>query len=78
MISGTTVKNNEFTINNHRVSPPDNVCNGCFNKPHLYNFDAGNWLWCPVYSGTDKRFECTTSISPEMVFEAVMSALGEY
>jgi autotransporter strand-loop-strand O-heptosyltransferase len=77
MISGTTVKNNEFTINNHRVSPPDNVCNGCFNKPHLYNFDAGNWLWCPVYSGTDKRFECTTSISPEMVFEAVMAALGE-
>jgi autotransporter strand-loop-strand O-heptosyltransferase len=70
MISGTTTEDNEFTINNHRVINKS-VCNGCFNKSHLYKFNAGDWLWCPINKGTSKQFECSKSITPEMVFEVV-------
>lgn len=70
MISGTTTEDNEFTINNHRVINKS-VCNGCFNKSHLHKFNAGDWLWCPINKGTSKQFECSKSITPEMVFEVV-------
>jgi hypothetical protein len=28
-------------------------------------------MWCPVNKGTDRQFECTTKITPEMVFDAI-------
>jgi len=70
MISGTTLEDNEFLINNYRVINKS-VCNGCFNKPSLYRFNPGDWLWCPVNKGTSKQFECSKTISPDMVFDVV-------
>ena len=44
------------------------VCNGCWSK---YKFDPGDWNWCPVNKGTDKQFECSKSITGEMVIEKI-------
>ncbi len=67
MISGCTPTYNEFseTDKNIRVINED-VCHGCMNDPD-YVFDKGDWRWCP----TGKDFECTRTISPEMVFKAI-------
>jgi autotransporter strand-loop-strand O-heptosyltransferase len=40
------------------------VCHGCFAR---HTFDKGDWNWCPDHKGTDRQFECTTSITFEMV-----------
>jgi autotransporter strand-loop-strand O-heptosyltransferase len=74
MIAGTTIEGNEFAINNTVVSNR-NVCNGCFNKPHMYAFNPGDWMWCPVNRGTERQFECTKTITPEMVMNAVKENL---
>jgi autotransporter strand-loop-strand O-heptosyltransferase len=42
----------------------EDVCHGCFAR-HL--FDKGDWNWCPDHKGTDRQFECTKSITFEMV-----------
>jgi autotransporter strand-loop-strand O-heptosyltransferase len=57
MISNFTEPNHEFEC--LRVTKT-NVCNGCWNSPK-YKFDK-SWNWCPIYSGTEKMFECQTSI----------------
>ena len=44
----------------------DSVCNGCFNDPNI-QFDPGDWNWCP----RDKDFECSRSITPEMVIRSI-------
>lgn len=69
IISGTTSEDNEFA-DAIRVFNKS-VCNGCFNKPGLYSFNAGDWLWCPVNRGTPKQFECSKKITPEMVLAAI-------
>jgi autotransporter strand-loop-strand O-heptosyltransferase len=43
------------------------VCNNCWVEKD-YNFDPGDWDWCPVYQGTDKQHICHKSILPEKVF----------
>jgi len=43
-------------------------CKGCFNK---YRLDASDWWWCPVNKNTDKMFECSKSIEPSTVKEAL-------
>jgi len=48
-----------------RVFNP-NVCNSCFND-HSIQFDPGDWNWCP----RGKDFECSKSITPEMVIESI-------
>lgn len=63
MIANFTEKWNEFDC--IRVVN-ENVCHGCWNS-HLYKFDRGDWNWCPKHQGTDRQFECMTSISAEMV-----------
>ena len=47
----------------HRIINED-VCHGCFAR-HL--FDKGDWNWCPDHKGTDRQFECTKSITFQMV-----------
>jgi autotransporter strand-loop-strand O-heptosyltransferase len=42
----------------------EDVCHGCFAR-HL--FDKGDWNWCPDHKGTERQFECTKSITFEMV-----------
>jgi len=47
-----------------RIGTPNGKCSGCFNRLKL---DAGNWNWCPDHKNTDRQFECTKSITSEMV-----------
>lgn len=49
-----------------RIGAPAGKCSGCFNRLRL---DAGDWNWCPDYKGTDRQFECTKSITSEMVIK---------
>lgn len=42
----------------------ESVCHGCFAR-HL--FDKGDWNWCPDHKGTPRQFECSKSISFDMV-----------
>jgi autotransporter strand-loop-strand O-heptosyltransferase len=55
-----------------RVGTPEGKCTGCFNKMRL---DAGDWNWCPMLKGTDRQFECTKSITGEMVIEKIKGML---
>jgi autotransporter strand-loop-strand O-heptosyltransferase len=48
----------------------EKVCNGCWNN-EKHTFDKNNWLWCPE----NKNFECTRSITPEMVMEKINNLL---
>jgi len=47
-----------------RISSPNDMCGGCFNRIKL---DASDWNWCPDHKDTNRQFECTKSITSEMV-----------
>ena len=49
-----------------RIAAPKGKCEGCFNRLRL---DAGDWNWCPDHKGTDRQFECTKSITSDMVIK---------
>jgi autotransporter strand-loop-strand O-heptosyltransferase len=49
-----------------RIGAPQGKCEGCFNRLRL---DAGDWNWCPDHKGTERQFECTKSITSEMVIK---------
>jgi autotransporter strand-loop-strand O-heptosyltransferase len=49
-----------------RIGTPNGKCEGCFNRLRL---DAGDWNWCPDHKQTDRQFECTKSITSEMVIK---------
>jgi hypothetical protein len=51
----------------------NDVCHGCFAK-HL--FDRGDWNWCPEHKGTERQFECTKSITFDMVKPSLNKMLG--
>ena len=68
MISGFSHPICEFQSNNFNVHN-FNVCNGCFNK-HV--FDKGDWNWCPEHKNTDRQFECSINITPEMVADKII------
>jgi autotransporter strand-loop-strand O-heptosyltransferase len=76
MISGVTGEFNEFISNNYRVIKRS-VCNGCINSKK-YVFDPGDWLWCPEHRDTERHFECTTSITPEMVIEKIEEVIEDF
>lgn len=57
----------------HRLTPPNGVCSGCFNR---YRLDASDWNWCPDHKGTSRQFECTKSITSEMVIAKLKSILS--
>jgi autotransporter strand-loop-strand O-heptosyltransferase len=67
MISGCTKKIQEFESNLIRVINED-VCHGCINDVNN-NFERGDWNYCPRQKGTDRQFECTKTITPDMVIE---------
>lgn len=69
MVAGAT--SGEFEEDNYKITNAD-VCHGCFNKPHLYTFDPGNWLWCPINKGTERQHECTKTITPDQVFSKII------
>ena len=49
-----------------RIAAPTGKCEGCFNRLRL---DAGDWNWCPDHKGTERQFECTKTITSEMVIK---------
>jgi autotransporter strand-loop-strand O-heptosyltransferase len=49
-----------------RIGAAAGKCEGCFNRVKL---DAGDWNWCPDHKGTERQFECTKSITSEMVIK---------
>jgi len=58
MIANFTEEEHEFSC----IRPvKKNVCNGCWNSPK-YKFDK-SWDWCPVHAGTDRQYECQSSIT---------------
>jgi len=64
LISGCTERWNEFSDAIRIIN--EDVCHGCINDSR-YPFDRGNWNWCPK----NKSFECTRSISPEIVIREI-------
>ena len=75
MISGTTHTWCEFQENITRIINTS-VCHGCFNAPKQTPFVAADWTWCPLHKGTDRHFECSKSISPELVFNNILNKLS--
>jgi autotransporter strand-loop-strand O-heptosyltransferase len=49
-----------------RISAPEGKCSGCFNRHRL---NAADWNWCPDHKGTERQFECTKSITSQMVID---------
>jgi autotransporter strand-loop-strand O-heptosyltransferase len=69
LISGYSTKWAEFETKIQRVINED-VCHGCFNDP-TQKFERGDWHWCPRQKGTDRQFECSKKITPDMVKDAI-------
>ena len=72
MISGFSEPYSEFK-DCERIFTPTGKCSGCFNKVRL---NAGDWEWCPEHKDTDRHYECTKSIPPSTVIDAVNKQLG--
>jgi autotransporter strand-loop-strand O-heptosyltransferase len=72
LISGFSEEYSETTTDTYRVIN-NNVCHGCFNSHRL---DAGDWNWCPVHKNTQRMFECTREITPEMVIEQIKKLIS--
>lgn len=72
LISGFTKSNLEMENGIFRIIN-ENVCNGCFNK-HI--FDRSDWNWCPDQKGTPRQFECTKTITFDMVKPSLNQILG--
>jgi autotransporter strand-loop-strand O-heptosyltransferase len=72
LISGFSEKWAETTLDTYRIIN-ERVCHGCFNSERL---DAGDWNWCPLHKNTDRMFECTKKISPDMVIRGINEIIG--
>jgi len=68
MVSGCTSEDNEFKKNSYRVIN-NNVCHGCLNDSNIDNKKGivDHWIYCPK----DKDFECSKTISFEMVKQKI-------
>lgn len=73
MISNFTKPDHEFVSNCTRITN-NNVCNGCWNLSE-FKFDKSDWDWCPMHKGTERQFECHTSITSEMVISEIKKGL---
>jgi autotransporter strand-loop-strand O-heptosyltransferase len=70
IISGCTNIWNEFQSGVLRIINED-VCHGCMNDKNVV-FDRGIWHWC-LHKDTPRHYECTKSISPQMIIEELKS-----
>ncbi len=69
MISGFSDPWFEFNTGIIRISPPSDICSGCFNDINV-DFDRG-WDWCPY----KKNYECSRLISEKIVYKAINKAI---
>jgi autotransporter strand-loop-strand O-heptosyltransferase len=72
LISGFTPTTNEMQ-DCIRIQTPPNKCSGCWGRT---KFDAGDWNWCPDQKNTPRQFECSRSITPEMVIKELQKVLN--
>ena len=72
LISGFTRPFNEFLC--HRVYN-STVCRGCYNSNNV--FDKSRWDWCPIHQDTDRQFECTKTISSQMVIDEINNIMKD-
>ena len=56
-----------------RIGTPAGKCTGCFNRIRL---DAGDWNWCPEQKNTPRQFECSRSITSDMVIKELQKVLN--
>jgi autotransporter strand-loop-strand O-heptosyltransferase len=77
MISNFTEESHEFGPSSDYIRIINkSVCHGCWNRVNVeYPFDSGDWYWCPRHKGTERQFECHTSITPQMVIDQIQSFL---
>lgn len=68
LISGFSKPETEFVGDDVVRLFNSSSCNSCFNR---FRLDAGDWNWCPDHKGTERMFECTKSITPEMVIRGM-------
>lgn len=74
LISGFTepfMENPEF----YRIYTPEGFCRGCQTTERL---DPGDWEWCPFHKNTSRHFECTKSITSQMVIDNLKKTLNIY
>jgi len=76
LISGFSLPIGEFETKIERIINTD-VCHGCFNVVNN-NFDRGDWNWCPNHKDTERQFECTKKITPDMVKKAIYNIGKKY
>lgn len=69
LIANFTNEEHEFQENCIRITNKS-ACHGCWNKKE-HIFDKGDWNWCPIYKGTDRQFECSKSITGNMVINKI-------
>lgn len=67
MITGFSYSWCEFQSGVTRIRA-DGVCRGCFNMDFPFTRE---WTWCPM----GNNYECNTSITPQMVIEAIEKTL---
>jgi autotransporter strand-loop-strand O-heptosyltransferase len=75
LIAGFSEPYTEFESDCYRVFNPDS-CHGCWNDVR-YSFERGDWDWCPRLKGTARQFECSKSITPEIVLAAIQSLITD-
>ena len=73
LISGVSDVYTEMTSNIVRIRTPENKCFACSNT---HPFDRNDWNWCPEHKGTDRQFECSISITSEMVINSIKTILN--
>lgn len=72
LISGFSDTYSETQNNTYRVINKS-VCNSCFNN---FRLNAADWNWCPIFRGTPQQFECTKSITSQMVISEITKIIN--
>jgi autotransporter strand-loop-strand O-heptosyltransferase len=67
LISGFTDENLEPTKDVVRIANKD-VCYNCWGR---FEFDPGDWNWCPEHKDTQRQFECSKNISADNVIKEI-------
>ena len=62
----------DLLISDYKRITNKSVCHGCWNSVNKeFKFEFDDWYWCPKHKGTERQFECHTSITPEMVLREI-------
>ena len=54
-----------------------NCCNGCWNDTRI-TFNHSDGEWCPRHKNTERQFECSRNITPEMVNKVIDRVMKDH